>query len=196
MTWTSCCAAEYEVNPPYFGAVVGRVANRIHGGKFTIDGNEYQLAVNSPPNHIHGGIHGFSKVCRCNDCSLIWLFCCRNEINVNECLQCSDTVVWKCIRGVNPAYLRELRALVQNVRGRAWMESVPAGCVHLSRVQTLLALSSSVICLVFHSELKTSLFDKSFPSQTFSSPTDWFYGLWDHLVFSFCSATGPVCMVC
>jgi len=56
------CAAEYEVNAPYFGAVIGRVANRIQQGKFTLDGSEYQLTVNAAPNHLHGGLRGFSKV--------------------------------------------------------------------------------------------------------------------------------------
>jgi len=52
---------EYESNPPYFGAIIGRIANRIHGAKFTLDGVEYQLAQNSGPNHIHGGLIGFDK---------------------------------------------------------------------------------------------------------------------------------------
>ncbi|MBP7731272.1 MAG: galactose mutarotase [Bacteroidales bacterium] len=56
-------AMEYiKGNSPYMGAVCGRCANRIAGGKFKLDGKEYSLAKNSGPNHLHGGIIGFSKV--------------------------------------------------------------------------------------------------------------------------------------
>ncbi len=47
---------------PYFGATVGRVANRIAKGKFTLNGREYSLAVNDGPNALHGGLKGFDKV--------------------------------------------------------------------------------------------------------------------------------------
>ena len=49
-------------NGPYMGAVCGRCANRIGKGQFTLEGKEYRLAVNNGPNHLHGGITGFSKV--------------------------------------------------------------------------------------------------------------------------------------
>ncbi len=49
-------------NGPYMGAVCGRCANRIGRGKFSLLGKDYTLAVNNGPNHLHGGITGFSKV--------------------------------------------------------------------------------------------------------------------------------------
>jgi aldose 1-epimerase len=52
----------YLAGHPYFGATVGRVANRVAGGKFTLDGKEYKLAVNNGPNSLHGGLKAFDKV--------------------------------------------------------------------------------------------------------------------------------------
>ena len=51
----------YIKNSPYFGALVGRYANRIAKGKFTLDGKHYTLAVNNGVNSLHGGKVGFDK---------------------------------------------------------------------------------------------------------------------------------------
>ncbi|MGE0077850.1 MAG: aldose epimerase family protein [Bacteroidales bacterium] len=55
---------QYIKGDQYFGATVGRYANRIAKGKFSLDGKEYQLALNNGVNHLHGGPLGYQ--------SLIW----------------------------------------------------------------------------------------------------------------------------
>lgn len=51
---------QYQTLDAYLGALVGRVANRIKAGQFRLNGQDYHLAVNNGPNHLHGGIKGFS----------------------------------------------------------------------------------------------------------------------------------------
>jgi aldose 1-epimerase len=52
----------YLAGSEYFGVTVGRVANRIAGGRFTLDGETYQTPVNNGPNALHGGTRGFDRV--------------------------------------------------------------------------------------------------------------------------------------
>jgi aldose 1-epimerase len=53
--------AEYLAQDAYFGASVGRVANRIAGGRFTLDGTEYRIPATNGPNALHGGPVGFDR---------------------------------------------------------------------------------------------------------------------------------------
>ena len=65
-----------------FGAVLGRYANRIAGGRFTLDGQEHQLSVNDPPNTLHGGKAAFSKK--------FWTLAERSEVSASWTLESPD----------------------------------------------------------------------------------------------------------
>lgn len=53
--------SNYRAEHPYFGCIVGRYANRIANGEFSLNGNKYVLARNNGENHLHGGAEGFDK---------------------------------------------------------------------------------------------------------------------------------------
>jgi aldose 1-epimerase len=53
---------QYVKGSPYFGAIVGRVGNRIANARFELDGKKYKLAANNAPHHLHGGAKGWDKV--------------------------------------------------------------------------------------------------------------------------------------
>ena len=52
----------YLGDHPYIGTLVGRYANRIAKGRFSLDGTEYRLVQNNGKNHLHGGLRGYDKV--------------------------------------------------------------------------------------------------------------------------------------
>jgi aldose 1-epimerase len=54
-------ARSYVEHPNYWGQTIGRYANRIAGGRFTLDGKTYQLTLNDKTNSLHGGTVGFDK---------------------------------------------------------------------------------------------------------------------------------------
>lgn len=53
--------ADYRGDNPYFGAIIGRTANRTDKGRFVLDGKPYQLTPNEGVNHLHGGKEGFDR---------------------------------------------------------------------------------------------------------------------------------------
>ncbi|XP_057703417.1 aldose 1-epimerase isoform X3 [Corythoichthys intestinalis] len=71
----------YVLDKRYFGAVVGRVANRIAQGCFVVDGKTYRLEINNGPNALHGGSRGFNKA--------IWIAT-AVECGVKMCLTSPD----------------------------------------------------------------------------------------------------------
>lgn len=73
---------EYLKNYPYFGAVIGRYANRIKNGKFSIDGKTYELAKNAGTSTLHGGTVGFDKK--------VW-----DIVEINEANQSSVTLEYE-----------------------------------------------------------------------------------------------------
>ena len=64
---------EYINNNGHFGGSIGRFANRISNAEFDLDGQHYKLAANTPPNHLHGGIHGWD--------TKIWKYTVNKEEN-------------------------------------------------------------------------------------------------------------------
>lgn len=52
---------EWRTKETYFNAIIGRCANRIKDGRFTLDGKQYQLPINNGTNSLHGGVHGFNE---------------------------------------------------------------------------------------------------------------------------------------
>lgn len=76
----------YLANYPYLGAIIGRYANRIKNGRFSIDGEDYQLPQNAGDNTLHGGLVGFDKK--------VW-----DIIEINDGAQPSVTLQYESVDG-------------------------------------------------------------------------------------------------
>ncbi|KAA1164059.1 aldose epimerase family protein [Pseudoalteromonas distincta] len=101
----------YLENPFYLGATVGRYANRIAKGRFSLSGTQYQLETNNGPNSLHGGIKGFNKV--------LWQVTKQTESEV-ELYYCSpdgeqgfpgELQVWQTISAKNGELTLHFKAL-------------------------------------------------------------------------------------
>ena len=101
----------YLENPFYLGATVGRYANRIAKGRFSLSGTQYQLETNNGPNSLHGGIKGFNKV--------LWQVTKQTESQV-ELYYCSpdgeqgfpgELQVWQTISAKNGELTLHFKAL-------------------------------------------------------------------------------------
>lgn len=73
---------DYVSDSAYFGAIIGRFANRIAGARFSVDGKTYRLTANDDANHLHGGRRGFlaplppyscSSDVRCSNWRFPWI---------------------------------------------------------------------------------------------------------------------------
>jgi aldose 1-epimerase len=62
VNWGFDSLAGYLGRHPHFGGTIGRFANRIAAGRFSLNGQEYTLAINNGPNHLHGGMVGFDHL--------------------------------------------------------------------------------------------------------------------------------------
>jgi aldose 1-epimerase len=101
----------YLENPFYLGATVGRYANRIAKGRFSLSGTQYQLEANNDPNSLHGGVKGFNKV--------LWQVIKQTESEV-ELYYCSpdgeqgfpgELQVWQTISAKNGELTLHFKAL-------------------------------------------------------------------------------------
>lgn len=72
----------YEAQDKFIGAIVGRYANRIARGRFSLNGQDYVLACNDGENHLHGGLTGFDKK--------IWAVCAQTNDSVSLTLSSPD----------------------------------------------------------------------------------------------------------
>ena len=73
---------EWMEKETYFNAIIGRYANRIKDGRFTLDGTTYQLPVNNSTNSLHGGIHGWNEK--------IWEVVGQNAYSISLHYRCKD----------------------------------------------------------------------------------------------------------